>query len=188
MDFPFLNEADFGEISFKTRRRMSPLYKQLFYVSDPKLCFVGIPHSVVPFPMMEAQAECIAETVLYSEMKLPPADILSSEALKDHNSGGSKGQRVEDTHYLGSAQWDYLRDLAKLGGLMDDEYDTFLKVQEAIYDDAHESRMKCKKGNDDYRGDIYTKNKDGTSWEKVDRKMNESCAEQVNKRKVGEII
>jgi len=164
MDFPFLDSSDFGEIVFKERRRMSPLYKQLFYARDPRISFVGIPHSVVPFPFMEGQSECIAETI-FSDL-LPDLEGRIKSAKVDFESGGSRGGRVEDTHYLGSAQFDYLRDIAVLSSTHSDKNEKFLLAQEAIYEDAHQSRMSCVVGNDSYRKDRYLRDHETHLWKK----------------------
>ena len=164
MDFPFLDSSDFGEIVFKERRRMSPLYKQLFYARDPRISFVGIPHSVVPFPFMEGQSECIAETI-FSDL-LPDLEGRIKSAKVDFESGGSRGGRVEDTHYLGSAQFDYLRGIAVLSSTHSDKNEKFLLAQEAIYEDAHQSRMSCVVGNDSYRKDRYLRDHETHLWKK----------------------
>ena len=58
-DFNFLNKSDFSNVKFGTKR-CSPLYKQLFYTEDTNLSFVGLPWSIIPFPLMEGQANLIA--------------------------------------------------------------------------------------------------------------------------------
>ena len=58
-EFAFLSKSDFSNVKYSTKR-CSPLYKQLFYTEDPKLSFVGLPWNVIPFPLMEGQADLIA--------------------------------------------------------------------------------------------------------------------------------
>ncbi|CAM9225821.1 unnamed protein product [Phaeothamnion confervicola] len=57
-DFPFLEAENGGDggLVRAADRRVAPLYLQLFHAAYPTLSFVGLPHSVVPFPLFELQA------------------------------------------------------------------------------------------------------------------------------------
>jgi hypothetical protein len=61
---------------------------------------------------MELQAEAVWAQWQHCT-KLPSTDERLQTAMDDANNG----RRVVDTHYLGDAQWDYCRDMARLAGL-----------------------------------------------------------------------
>ena len=125
-DFPFINDNDL--LAFTAgERRVQPLFEQLFHAKYPNMCCTGLPHSILPFPLFELQAEAIV--AIFSDCKLPTSISERMErAAKDALGGGpGEGGRVpQDTHYLGSYQWDYMRMLAKLGGVYDDEFENYL--------------------------------------------------------------
>ena len=58
-DFPFLRNSNILLQAVPGERRVVPLYEQLWHAQYPNLSFFGIPHSVVPFPAVEFQAEAI---------------------------------------------------------------------------------------------------------------------------------
>lgn len=133
--FPFVNAQSNLEFSAKAgERRVMPLYQQLWHAQYPNLAFVGLPHSVVPFPFFELQAE--AAYAQWTQKKLPTDEAMlllpsheerRKSAQQDAVSGDSKeGGRIQDTHFLGSAQWDHCRVLAKLAGLYDEKMENYI--------------------------------------------------------------
>lgn len=101
------------------------LYKQFWHAQYPNLCFIGIPHSIVPFPFFEIQAE--SATAQFQKFSLPDVASRVDEASIDATSGGAKVDgRIQDTHFLGSAQWDYCRMMAKIGGIYNDEMEGYI--------------------------------------------------------------
>ena len=142
-DFPFLmNGNDDGDKDSQSliqcvpgERRVMPLYEQLWHARYPTLTFLGIPHSVVPFPEVEFQAEAInaqfSSALSNTSSILPPLEERLQAAMKDACSGGGKENgRVQDTHYLGGTQWDYCRRLAKLAGTFDDTVDDYIATNQ----------------------------------------------------------
>ena len=126
--FPFINEKSNLELVVGQRRVM-PLYKQLWHAEYPSLAFLGLPHSVVPFPMFELQAEAVLANLLNHQ--LPPRSVRMAEAERDARRGGPKESgRIEDTHYLGDAQWDYCRDMAKMAGIYDTKMENYLATNQ----------------------------------------------------------
>ena len=63
--------------------------------------------------------------------------------------------RPEDTHYLGSAQWEYNRQCAALAGTLSDERDKDLRIREKIYVDASARRPPTPGDPDTYRRTQY---------------------------------
>jgi thioredoxin reductase len=95
--FPFINErSNLDDFSVVTgERRVKPLYEQLWHARYPSLTFVGLQHSVVPFPFFELQAEAIvsqlvrdsssssSSTTTTSAWNIPPQPERNEGALKD---------------------------------------------------------------------------------------------------------
>ena len=142
--FPFINPKTSNlDIDFLPgERRVKPLYEQLLHARYPNLAFVGLPHSVVPFPCFELQVEATLRqwnlvkdsgkesTDDPSFIPLAPLDERLQAAARDAESGGAKGEkgRIQDTHYLGNAQWDYCRKMAKMAGNYDDSMEDYLSM------------------------------------------------------------
>jgi thioredoxin reductase len=120
-EFPFINEDSNFELSaVEGERRISPLFSQLWHARYPNLAFVGIPHSVVPFPLFEIQAEAVAAQ--FTNFALPGLEERLDQAKKASVSAG----RAVDTHHLGGKQWEYCLELANIGGICDDETKAYI--------------------------------------------------------------
>lgn len=73
----YLYDVPFLKVDICKKRYISDLYRQIFYIKDPTLSFVGLGKDVNPFPFAEAQSSCIAR--FYSgRLKLPPFDEMYS--------------------------------------------------------------------------------------------------------------
>ena len=66
--FPFLSSLEPKFIS--TGERVQHLYKQMFYIDDPTIAFLGLPSKIIPFRTVEAQAAVIAR-VWAGRLELP---------------------------------------------------------------------------------------------------------------------
>ena len=160
-DFPFINESS-NMIDFIgcERRRVQLLYEQLWYVSAPNIAFVGIPHSIIPFPLFEFQCEAVVQSWFRSTRNTPAGTASTTDnntatiskvlslpnrkkryerAIIDANSGGygkEKGRIPEDTHYLGPRQWDYCRAMAQYANIYNDTIESYIatnKVRETEF-------------------------------------------------------
>jgi hypothetical protein len=133
-DFPFINEDSKIDLKFvQGERRVTPLYEQLWHAKYPSVAFIGLPHSVVPFPMFEIQANVVREVCQLQftgqDGILPPSTERLKAAELDAASGGPDDPgRIQDTHFLGSYQWDYCRKLAKLGGFYDQSTENYIST------------------------------------------------------------
>jgi len=162
-DFPFLKKSgdssedariDATQVSPESQplqfevggRRVAPLFEHLFHADDPSLSFLGIPHSVVPFPLMEVQATLVAR-VLTGDATLP--DASERRAWVEKYEAGLK--RPKDAHHLGNAQWDYCRRLLALAGIEDSAWQTAISVNEAVYNHVGPLRPQFPGGPDSYR-------------------------------------
>ena len=125
-NFPFINDQSYCPLQ-ASQRRVQPLYEHFWHAYYPNLAFVGLLHSVVPFPCFELQMEAFANQLQQhwtGGASLP--DRLAA-ARRDAVSGGLNTGRVpDDTHYLGSAQWDYCRLMAKYADRLDDGMEQYL--------------------------------------------------------------
>ncbi|CAM9525685.1 unnamed protein product [Chrysoparadoxa australica] len=126
--------------------RVHPLYKQIFHCDHPSLSFVGLPHSVVPFPLFALQAQVIAR-VYTGQLDLPGSEERHSWLQSQYENI----PEVKETHYLGPQQWEYKKDLARLAGCLDDALLKHLALQEDIYNHASKARPSFPGGPDHYR-------------------------------------
>ncbi|CCH41504.1 dimethylaniline monooxygenase [Wickerhamomyces ciferrii] len=94
--FPFLKSYLEGKDALLTDgQRVRNLYKQLFYIPDPSLVFVGIPANVVIFPFSENQAAFVARG-LSGRLKFP-----SEKEQRDEESERLKIKGdVKSFHFL----------------------------------------------------------------------------------------
>lgn len=151
--FPFVNdESNLELIATPGERRVTPLYEQLWHARHPSLAFLGLPHSVVPFPLFELQAAAVASqwtgNLRVHNILLPPLVERIAAAERD----ASSCRRVVDTHYLGSCQFDYCRNLATIAGLYDEAMEDYISTNEAIYDRSGKERKIMEPGGrDSYR-------------------------------------
>jgi len=133
-EFPFLLRDDSMKSSkvplIKAgQRRVQPLFEQLWHAAYPNVAFLGLPHSVLPFPLFELQAEAFVHQL--QQGSLPVLQSRVKSANFDAISGGEgrmpHGRVPTDTHYLGDAQWAYCHRLAKYAGLLHDSDDPMAK-------------------------------------------------------------
>ena len=152
-DFPFINGASNMEDFGTRQRRVQLLYEQLWYVSAPNIVFIGIPHSIIPFPLFEFQCEAVVQSWFRSTtlpQPPPPADaaatgttskifpitttlpskkVRGEKAMIDANAGGygkENGRIPEDTHFLGSYQWEYCRTMAQYANEYNDTIEAYI--------------------------------------------------------------
>lgn len=126
-EFSFINKNSNLDLHCAPgERRVSPLYEQLWHAKHPSISFIGFPHSVVPFPLFEIQANAVRVATQKHDV-LPPLTERLKDAERDATSGGPDHPgRVQDTHYLGSHQWDYCRKLAKIGEFYDKPLENYI--------------------------------------------------------------
>lgn len=127
--FPFINDESNLDLSVVPgERRVMPLFKQLWHADIPNLAFIGLPHSVVPFPLFELQMEAIVAQLMSADdgVLLDPKQR-HEQAQEDAVAGGSKNTgQIKETHFLGAAQWDHLRELAQMAGIYDHQMETYI--------------------------------------------------------------
>lgn len=169
--FPFINEHSNLDLSVVPgERRVKPLFEQLWHARYPSLTFIGLQHSVVPFPFFELQAEAVVSQLITDSSSrswtLPPLDVRMDCAEKDANCGGPKTPgRVQDTHFLGSYQWDECLKYARFSGLCDEGLKKYVMTNKAIYDHSGEQRKSLFPGGPDgYRYNSYVRDDENKSF------------------------
>lgn len=87
--------------------QMHNLHKDIFYIHDPTLAFIGVPHGVAAFPFFDAQAIAVA-AVFAGKAALPTVSEMRSE-YADRKATKGQGRKM---HGLGSgSERKYLEDL-----------------------------------------------------------------------------
>lgn len=112
--FPFMH-ADTGLLDL-VPDRVFPLYLDLVAARAPTLAFIGLPFSVVPFPLFEHQARLWAR-VLSGRVALPDAPARLAQA--HHREARLSAAGVAPRHrlrYAGEHQFRYGAGLAALAG------------------------------------------------------------------------
>uniref|UniRef100_A0A7S3L9I6 Flavin-containing monooxygenase n=1 Tax=Amphora coffeiformis TaxID=265554 RepID=A0A7S3L9I6_9STRA len=165
-NFPFIGETSNLPLDSRNRR-VQPLFEQLWHAVYPNIAFIGLPHSVVPFPLFELQAEaCLSQM---TRCTLPDLTERMEHAVKAVGGEGMENGRVEDTHYLGSKQWDYCRRMAKYGGVYDESLEAFLTTNQKIYDHTGGLRKdEFPAGPDTYREYVYERDDANSSFRIVE--------------------
>eukprot|EP00605_Chrysophyceae_sp_TOSAG23-4_P000850 GSChrysophyteH1.ASY1.ANO1.941.1 assembled CDS len=106
-DFPFL-ESPWNTVN-ATGRRVERLFEQLFHVEDPSLMFIGLPFSVVPFPLFYVQALLCASSAA-GLLQLPSREQ-RTQCLASWESDLAAKNCLTDSKYhflgLGDEQWQY---------------------------------------------------------------------------------
>jgi Flavin-binding monooxygenase-like len=160
--FPFIDPetSNLDFLATPGERRVQPLVYQLWHATYPSLAFVGLPHSVVPFPLFEMQSEAVVAQWM-KEYMLPNLDDRKKLATEDANRGGPKpnSDRVQDSHFLGDFQWGYCRQMVGLAQLSDnDSVDEYIRTNQALYEHAGAARKAGFPGGpDDYRSIRYSR-------------------------------
>jgi thioredoxin reductase len=179
-DYPFLrgtqsnllaeddDAVNSASVTVDKKRKVSNLYRQLFSIEHPSLAFVGLPYSVVPFPLFNLQAKWISS--VYSGRTELPSKLDQLNWLEGYEKEvlqrykGDEGTAVEKFHYLGDAQWDYFRHIAHASGGNDEKQMRYIDVLEQIYNDNASIRPPYPGAPDTYRDSEYTLNYDTFEW------------------------
>jgi hypothetical protein len=155
--FPFCNaQSNLPFAAPAGSRRVTPLYDQLWHAAYPNVAFLGLCHSVIPFPLFELQSEAVLATWATNNVNsntigdsggsgdssvlhvLPDENTRMQQAALDAASGGQGKERgtgrvPQDTHFLGSAQWDYCRRMGEYAGLYNDNMRDYLATNKVCY-------------------------------------------------------
>jgi thioredoxin reductase len=183
-DYPFLfpvkdeesaspdgHNEDLCSVEVKNRRKVCNLYQQVFSISEPTLSFIGLPYSVVPFPLFFMQAKWIA--AVYAGRKKLPSKEEQSEWLRDYEAevlskfNGTEEIAIQKFHFLDKAQWKYRRFLARSAGLDNDKEMKYIDATEQIYNDTSSLRPPYVGAPDTYRDSEYHLDLETFEWTRL---------------------
>lgn len=155
-DYSFLQDP---HTQVEDGKRVKNLYKHLFSIHDPTLTYIGLPFSIVPFPMFYLQARWI-ESVYSGSSPLPSTSSMQ-EWLQSFEDGlKQSGQYSGKYHFMGgSIQWDYCRELAKAAKVDDAKTMKYLDMIEQIYADNSANKPPFTGAPDIYRDRNYNVNR-----------------------------
>lgn len=142
--FPFLNEESGLEVL--DGKRVFPLYKHTINARHPSSAVVGVNFSVVPFPYFDLQVRWVLS--IWKGDKLLPSEQKMIKSVEETYQGRLRQGLPPHKagHQLGSAQWDFYRELAALGG--NDPLEPFYEM---LYNESAKGRkdnlMNYKKAN-----------------------------------------
>ena len=157
-----------NSVKVENKRKVCNLYQQVFSISEPTLSFVGLPYSVVPFPLFHMQAKWIA--AVYAGRKMLPSKEEQSEWLQEYEAevlskfNGSEETAIQKFHFLDKAQWKYRRFLARAAGLDSDKEMKYIDATEQIYNDTSSIRPPYVGAPDTYRNCEYQLDYETFEW------------------------
>ncbi len=141
--YPFIAPELHEIVRVESRgRQVRPLYQQLFAINDPTLTFIGLPFSIVPFPMFYLQVAWIA-SVYNGEITLPSISEKQQWLESFELELRQEGWFEEKYHYMGGKrQWEYDYMIIAEAELRkrDPEILPYIRMIEAIYEDVVKHR------------------------------------------------
>eukprot|EP01038_Epipyxis_sp_PR26KG_P005865 gene5865-8089_t len=168
--FPFLrpnqNYDDLTLPEVEDGKRVRNLYHQLFSIANPTLAFLGLPYSVVPFPMFYYQAEWIAS--VYTNKSQLPSKIDQIKWLKNYEESLMKMNLFNDKYHFmgGNLQWDYFRFLVLSSQLENVELSLkYVDAIQSIFEDNSINKPKYVGAPDTYRSRNYIFDRSSFNWE-----------------------
>ncbi|KAJ8604887.1 hypothetical protein CTAYLR_010420 [Chrysophaeum taylorii] len=158
-DFPFLGD----DLVEANGRAVWPLFLHMFHAEEPSLVFLGIPHSIVPFPLMQIQA-LLATRVFSGLVDLPPLDERRAAVARHRASL----RREKDAHHMGDLQFPYCKELLDLAKLDDPadlrRWHAFIDTNREIYHHVGRRRPPIPGSPDLYRDLEYVVDHDAGRW------------------------
>lgn len=153
-------------------KKIDNLYLQLFSIHNPTLCFLGLPFSVVPFPLYFFQTLAVASVLL--KLSALPSKEDQIKWLHEYE----KTHSIEKYHYLGDMQWKYDRQLLELGAnaltqlestplarkYNVERLERYIQYLQEIYEDCVSHRPAYPGAPDDYRSREYVVNANDLTW------------------------
>lgn len=115
-DFDFLDYNELGLRVEYEKKVVRDLYKHMFLINNPTLCFIGLPLTVAPFPLINQQ--CAFAINVYSGLKqLPSAESMLRDTKMEFEETLSRGEPERYFHKMKLDQFDYLDEIGRLAGV-----------------------------------------------------------------------
>lgn len=111
--FPFLS-AECG-ITVKDNF-VQPLFKHLFNIHRPTMCFIGLPFRNFNYPLFDCQVQLFLRT-LSGAVKLPDTSTMLADTAEDIRQKQEDRLHFKHYHMLGSRLKSYLDSITELGQL-----------------------------------------------------------------------
>jgi len=140
--FPFLSAE--CEVSVEEQQVVQPLYKHVIHTRYPRIAFIGIPKTVLPFPLFHIQFFLAS---LSGRLRLPARADMEADATADLRARLERGWPRRYAHTMGSLQWPYLEELAAAAGAS-----CLPAVTAALYEEVHQRRTEDLGG---YKQHVY---------------------------------
>lgn len=168
-EFPFFPtvERNGAAVVAVENRSVRQLFQHLYCLCDPTLAFVGLNHTIIPFPVFNYQAMHIAAAfdewcVGDSDSALLPSLKEREAALKQqeealvpggiHSTDPAAVRLLRNYHHLGGEQWDYMRMLvSQVHGSCTGASEQRIRLMAAVYAMVSASRPPRVGLPDDYR-------------------------------------
>jgi len=164
--YPFLDLQELGMDSGADRRYIEPLWMHVVHSRRPSLSFLGVPlHVPCPIPFIEAESRLVASFLRRSTAP-GPAELAEMQAWVSARRE-TVAARSQDMHVMDENVWPHMRELTKLSGLPDNEYEEYcrrLAVVQAIYLDRAKRRPKVPWGDDIFRRCEYSVDWAAGTW------------------------
>jgi len=126
---------------------VGPLYKHLVSTEHPSLAFLGLNVEVCPFPQFDLKIRYFLKTLL-GEVALPSKEEMNRDTQEEAKYRREVlGMPDKYFHKMGSLQWQYHSDLARLGNIQ-----PLSQTIENLYEAVYKRRMS---NLPDYKKDIY---------------------------------
>lgn len=154
-DFPFLYDAAPHESIAEPTRQVRGLYHSLISAEYPSLAFMGLPYSVVPFPLFHLQAQWIA-TLVSGRAALPSREVMLKSIEEFEEMLRTKDLFDSKYHYMGAEQFPYMRYLATAAGVDSEETAAYIDMLEGIFLHVSANKPEYVGAPDTYRSMKYT--------------------------------
>lgn len=93
------SNGEYQSLIFDCHNRcVKPLYQQLFHAQYPNIAFIGIPHSVIPFPLFEIQAQAVVYQLLHNPLKNNGTTIKQMNITKSLKSNDERNTDCEQVN------------------------------------------------------------------------------------------
>ena len=154
-DFPFLYDSRCLKPYAGPTRQVRGLFRYLFTNEHPTVAFVGLPYSVVPFPIFYLQAMWIS-SLISGKAKLPSMEERSKWITEHEEKLTAMGWLETKYHYLGNElQFEYMRFLAREADIDEEALMRYIDMLEEIYFDNGKHKPPYVGGPDTYREREY---------------------------------
>ena len=151
---PFLSSSPELQHLAGPTKALRPLYQQLFATPYSNVALLGLPFSVIPFPLFYFMA-CFVSSVLRRKVSLPTAESQLEWVNALETRLKAQNLFPDKYHYLGMTQFDYMRSYASQAGVDTMKTLSYIRMLEEIYTDNSRYKPSYPGAPDNYRSRQY---------------------------------